>query len=104
MQSYISAFKVLKASFASGDNVTGWFFNFALSHPIRLLRGFSYLGVVLDESSKVACGANELSYTGDGFRVTHFSNLLNTFLTRQHSCGGDFMSQIRQTFLEEVAF
>ena len=62
--------------------------------PYQIIKGLSYLGVVLDKSSKVTCGANELPYTGDGLRVAHFGNLLDTFLTRQHSCGGNFMSKI----------
>ena len=60
--------------------------------------------VVLDKLSKVTCGANELLYTGDGLWVAHFGDLLNTFLTRQHSFGGNFMSKIRQALFEEVAF
>ena len=50
--------------------------------PYQIVKGFSYPGIVLDESSKIACGANELLYTSDGSRVTHLGNLLNTLLTR----------------------
>ena len=62
--------------------------------PYQVVKGLSYPGVVLDKSPKIACGANELSYTGDGLRVAHFGDLLDTFLTRQHSCGGNFVSKI----------
>ena len=63
--------------------------------PYQIIKGFSYPGVILDESSEITRGTNEFPHTGDGFWVTHFGNLLDTFLTRQHSCSGDFMSKIR---------
>ena len=63
--------------------------------PYQIIKGLSYPGVILDKSSKVTCGTNEFPYTGDGLRVAHFGNLLDTFLTRQHSCGGNFVSEIR---------
>ena len=60
----------------------------------QVVQGLSYPGIVLDKSSKVTRGANKLPYTSDGLRVAHFSDLLDTFLTRQHSCGGNFVSKI----------
>ena len=72
--------------------------------PYQVVKGLSYPGIVLDKSSKVTCGTNELPYTGHGLWIAHLGNLLDTFLTRQHPCGRNFMSKIRQALFEEVAF
>ena len=63
--------------------------------PYQIIKGLSYPGVILDKSSKVSCGTNELPYASDSLWVAHFGDLLDTFLTRQHSCSGNFMSKIR---------
>ena len=47
--------------------------------PYEIVKGLSYPGVILDKLSEVTGGANESPHTGDGFRVAHLGDLLDTF-------------------------
>ena len=47
----------------------------------KVVKGFSYSGIVFDEASKVACCTDELPHASYCCWEAHFGDLFETFLT-----------------------